>query len=207
MHQNTYHDIAQDFRYWDDASDQFKDGKGMAAVAAAAATTTVVDVDVVSQVAICLLCVWCVFVINIPVCCISFWYLLLCMFPSILILFVCAAGSLLPLWRFFYEKAKRKHVTSVSWNYKYPDLFCRYRLVFCLFIVCVDRKCIVNSPCPFFYFMSFTLYNMYNISHVTQNTVSFGSYDFMRQGGGLVALFSLKNPSFQNLSTPLKAAS
>jgi dynein intermediate chain 1 len=27
-HQNSYHDIAQDFRYWDDASDQFKDGRG-----------------------------------------------------------------------------------------------------------------------------------------------------------------------------------
>jgi len=32
-------------------------------------------------------------------------------------------GTLLPLWRFASEKAKRKQVTSLKWNPKYKDLF------------------------------------------------------------------------------------
>ena len=31
-------------------------------------------------------------------------------------------GELLPIWRLNYEK-KKKHVTSISWNPKYKDLF------------------------------------------------------------------------------------
>jgi len=31
-------------------------------------------------------------------------------------------GELLPIWRLHYEK-KKKHVTSISWNPKYKDLF------------------------------------------------------------------------------------
>lgn len=32
-------------------------------------------------------------------------------------------GSLLPLWRFRYEKAKKMAITALSWNKKYWDLF------------------------------------------------------------------------------------
>jgi len=56
-------------------------------------------------------------------------------------------GSLLPLWRFSTERTKRKQVTSLCWNPAYPDLF----------------------------------------------AVGFGSYEFMKQGSGLVCCFSLKN--------------
>mmetsp|Transcript_40247 Transcript_40247/g.105685 ORF Transcript_40247/g.105685 Transcript_40247/m.105685 type:complete len:655 (+) Transcript_40247:43-2007(+) len=56
-------------------------------------------------------------------------------------------GTLLPLWRFASEKAKRKQVTCIRWNPKYKDLF----------------------------------------------AVGFGSYDFMRQSGGVICCYSLKN--------------
>jgi len=32
-------------------------------------------------------------------------------------------GSVLPIWRFSTDKGRRKHVTSISWNPKYKDLF------------------------------------------------------------------------------------
>lgn len=32
-------------------------------------------------------------------------------------------GTLLPLWKFTYEKAKKLAVTSLCWNPKYKDLF------------------------------------------------------------------------------------
>ena len=32
-------------------------------------------------------------------------------------------GTLLPLWKFSYEKAKKLAVTSLCWNPKYKDLF------------------------------------------------------------------------------------
>ncbi|KAA0174144.1 hypothetical protein FNF27_04365 [Cafeteria roenbergensis] len=59
-------------------------------------------------------------------------------------------GTLLPLWRFSDARAKRKMVTAVDTNPRYPDLV----------------------------------------------AVSYGSYDFMRQGTGVVAVYSLKNPAF-----------
>jgi len=59
VNQNSFDDIAQDFKYWDDASDAFREGE----------------------------------------------------------------GTLLPLWKFFNERAKKKHVTAMSWNPEYHDLF------------------------------------------------------------------------------------
>ena len=59
VNQNTFNEITQDFKFWEDASDQYRDGE----------------------------------------------------------------GTMLPLWKFFHEKAKKKHVTSVKWNPEYPDLF------------------------------------------------------------------------------------
>lgn len=85
VNQNAEDEIFQDFKYWEDASDNFRNGE----------------------------------------------------------------GSLLPLWRFSTERTKRKQVTALRWNPAYPDLF----------------------------------------------AVAYGSYDFMRQGSGMVCCFSLKNTS------------
>ncbi|XP_076223686.1 dynein intermediate chain 2, ciliary isoform X1 [Nomia melanderi] len=59
VNQNIFDDIAQDYRYWDDPSDEFKDGE----------------------------------------------------------------GSLLPLWKFSYEKTKKHDVTGLCFNGRYYDLF------------------------------------------------------------------------------------
>jgi dynein intermediate chain 1 len=85
VNQNAEDEIFQDFKYWEDASDQFRDGE----------------------------------------------------------------GSLLPLWRFSTERTKRKQVTALCWNPEFPDLF----------------------------------------------AVGYGSYDFMRQGSGVICCFTLKNTS------------
>uniref|UniRef100_A0A8C0TWJ9 Dynein axonemal intermediate chain 1 n=1 Tax=Cyanistes caeruleus TaxID=156563 RepID=A0A8C0TWJ9_CYACU len=87
---NTFDDIAQDFKYFEDASDEFRGQE----------------------------------------------------------------GTLLPLWKFQYEKTKKLAVTAISWNPKYKDLF----------------------------------------------AVGFGSYDFMKQGHGMLLLYTLKNPSFPEYS-------
>eukprot|EP00658_Telonema_sp_P-2_P076548 TRINITY_DN6722_c0_g1_i2.p1 TRINITY_DN6722_c0_g1~~TRINITY_DN6722_c0_g1_i2.p1 ORF type:complete len:650 (-),score=214.82 TRINITY_DN6722_c0_g1_i2:158-2107(-) len=58
-------------------------------------------------------------------------------------------GSLLPLWKFYNDRARRKHVTALSWNSHYPDMF----------------------------------------------AAGYGSYDFLKQGAGLICCFTLKNPS------------
>lgn len=90
VNQNTFDDIAQDFKYYEDDADEFRDQN----------------------------------------------------------------GTLLPLWKFSYDKAKKLSVTSLSWNQKYPDLF----------------------------------------------AVAYGSYDFLKQSKGLILLFSLKNPSYPEMT-------
>ncbi|XP_066144066.1 dynein intermediate chain 2, ciliary [Euwallacea fornicatus] len=59
INQNTYDDIAKDYRYWDDPSDEFREEE----------------------------------------------------------------GTLLPLWKFTYEKTKKNTVTDLEWNPYYYDLF------------------------------------------------------------------------------------
>lgn len=86
INQNTFDDIAQDFAYFEDASDEFRDQE----------------------------------------------------------------GTLLPLWKFTYEKSKRQTVTAICWSPSYPDLF----------------------------------------------AVGQGSYDFLKQGTGMLLFYSLKNPSY-----------
>ncbi|NXG47434.1 DNAI1 protein, partial [Psilopogon haemacephalus] len=86
VNQNTFDDIAQDFKYFEDASDEYRNQQ----------------------------------------------------------------GTLLPLWKFQYDKTKMLAVTAISWNPKYKDLF----------------------------------------------AVGYGSYDFMKQGEGMLLLYTLKNPSF-----------
>ncbi|XP_069669173.1 dynein intermediate chain 2, ciliary [Periplaneta americana] len=59
INQNTYDDIAQDYRYWEDPSDEYRDEE----------------------------------------------------------------GTLLPLWKFVYEKTKKNNVTDLVWSPTYYDLF------------------------------------------------------------------------------------
>lgn len=33
------------------------------------------------------------------------------------------AGTLLPLWKFFFEPTKKFHVTNICWNPRYHDMF------------------------------------------------------------------------------------
>mgnify|MGYP003885663479 FL=1 len=56
-------------------------------------------------------------------------------------------GSLLPLWRFASESTRTKHATALCWHPQFSDLF----------------------------------------------TVAYGSYDFMKQGSGLIYCYTLKN--------------
>ncbi|KAI8806509.1 WD40-repeat-containing domain protein [Cladochytrium replicatum] len=85
--QNTFDDIAEDYKYWEDASDELREGK---------------------------------------------------------------TGTLLPLWKFVCEKEKRKQVTAICCSPKFRDLF----------------------------------------------AIGYGSYDFSKQGPGMIACFTLKNPSY-----------
>ncbi|CAG9760660.1 unnamed protein product [Ceutorhynchus assimilis] len=59
INQNSYDDIAKDYRYWDDPADEFRDGE----------------------------------------------------------------GTLLPLWKFTYDKTKKNTITDLEWNPFYYDLF------------------------------------------------------------------------------------
>ncbi|XP_034095369.1 dynein, axonemal, intermediate chain 1, paralog 2 [Gymnodraco acuticeps] len=92
VNQNTFDDIAQDFKYFEDASDEFRDQE----------------------------------------------------------------GTLLPLWKFQYDKAKRLSVTALCWNKKYQDLF----------------------------------------------AVGMGSYDFSKQGRGMLVYYSLKNSAYPEFIYP-----
>jgi hypothetical protein len=65
VNQNTYDDIAMDFKYWDDASDQFKEHE----------------------------------------------------------------GTLLPLWKFTNERARKKSVTSIAWS---PVVCSSFRTSVCI---------------------------------------------------------------------------
>ena len=47
-------------------------------------------------------------------------------------------GSLLPLWKFYSEKAKRKHVTCITWSTQYNDMCIDMRLDACT-DMCTDR--------------------------------------------------------------------
>uniref|UniRef100_A0A8C4S5P0 Dynein axonemal intermediate chain 1 n=1 Tax=Erpetoichthys calabaricus TaxID=27687 RepID=A0A8C4S5P0_ERPCA len=86
VNQNRFDDIAQDFKYFEDASDEFREQE----------------------------------------------------------------GTLLPLWKFQYEKAKKLAVTALCWSQVYKDLF----------------------------------------------AVGHGSYDFTKQGHGMLLFYSLKNSTY-----------
>ncbi|XP_062867475.1 dynein, axonemal, intermediate chain 1, paralog 2 [Trichomycterus rosablanca] len=68
-------------------------------------------------------------------------------------------GTLLPLWKFHNEKAKRLSVTALCWNPKYTDLF----------------------------------------------AVGLGSYEFTKQGRGMLLFYSLKNFTSPEFTFPTKS--
>lgn len=82
VNQNDSHEIIDDYKYWEDESDRYKDD-----------------------------------------------------------------GNLLPLWKFYSDKVKKRSVTCIAWNPTYTDMF----------------------------------------------AVGYGSYDFLKQGTGMVQCFTLKN--------------
>jgi len=86
VNQNSFNDITDDYKYWQDAADRFNGGR----------------------------------------------------------------GTLLPLWTFNEQRVKGKTVTGICWNTKYVDLF----------------------------------------------AVGYGSYEFLRQGSGMIQCFTLKNHSY-----------
>nr|XP_057915645.1 dynein axonemal intermediate chain 1-like isoform X1 [Doryrhamphus excisus] len=92
VNQNTCNEIAQDFKYFEDAADEFREQE----------------------------------------------------------------GTLLPLWKFQCDKAKMMCVTALCWNEKYPDLF----------------------------------------------AVGLGSYDFSKQGRGMLLFYTLKNSTFPEYIFP-----
>jgi len=95
LNQNSFDDVLQDFKYWEDPSDEFKSGR----------------------------------------------------------------GSVLPLWKFNSDLVKKFTITSIKWNPLYKDLF----------------------------------------------AVSYGSYDFLKQSGGAVACFTLKNTGFPEYQVTTKS--
>ncbi|KAM7006180.1 dynein, axonemal, intermediate chain 1, paralog 2 [Tautogolabrus adspersus] len=96
VNQNTFDDIAQDFKYFEDASDESRGQQ----------------------------------------------------------------GTILPLWKFQYDKTKKLSVTALCWNKKYPDLF----------------------------------------------SVGLGSYNFTKQGRGMLVFYSLRNSAFPEYIYPTSSS-
>ncbi|XP_060892967.1 dynein intermediate chain 2, ciliary-like [Labrus mixtus] len=96
LHQNRFDDIEQDFKYFEDPSDEFRGQQ----------------------------------------------------------------GTILPLWEFHYDEIKKLSVTALCWNRKYPDLF----------------------------------------------SVGLGSYNFTKQGRGMLVFYSLKNSTFPEYIYPTSSS-
>lgn len=155
VNQNTYDDIAQDFKYYEDPSDEYRDNE----------------------------------------------------------------GTMLPLWRFSYEKAKKLAVTSLCWNPMYKDLFAAsYGSCKCLvetkkkhFFESRNKQKmswfkLLNTWYYFNFHMNIEIPQMngQNIQGGLNDLFIYGCLatfcyvtdDFMKQGSGMILFFSLKNPSF-----------
>jgi dynein intermediate chain 1, axonemal len=105
-------------------------------------------------------------------------------------------GSLLPLWRFSCERAKRKQVRHTpltppedTHKQHLPQHLHASRISSC-------------TPCPASAFRPSPLPPSTQVTALCWNprypdlfAVGFGSYDFMRQGSGMICCFSLKNTS------------
>ena len=123
VNQNTFDDIAMDFKYWDDASDQFKAHE----------------------------------------------------------------GTLLPLWKFTNERARKKSVTSVAWS---PVV----RLA-CLFgsLASTDSFSAPRLRCG-------ALITVCCVQYEEMFAIGYGSYDFLKPTSGLICIFSLANPTYPEYS-------
>nr|XP_033791463.1 dynein intermediate chain 1, axonemal [Geotrypetes seraphini] len=130
VNQNIYDDVAQDFKYFEDLSDDFRDQE----------------------------------------------------------------GTLLPLWKFQYEKAKRLAVTALCWNPRYNDLFAvghgsydflkQTRGMLLLYSM-------KNPSFPEFAFSTDSGIMCLDIHHEHPYILAAGFYD------GNVAIYNLKKPSSQ----------
>uniref|UniRef100_A0A8C6Z372 Dynein axonemal intermediate chain 1 n=2 Tax=Nothoprocta perdicaria TaxID=30464 RepID=A0A8C6Z372_NOTPE len=130
VNQNTFDDIAQDFKYFEDASDEYRDQQ----------------------------------------------------------------GTLLPLWKFQYDKTKRLAVTAISWNPKYKDLFAvgygsyDFMKQSWGMLLLYTMK---NPSFPEYVFSSESGIMCLDIHSDHPHLVAVGFYD------GNVAIYSLKKPSSQ----------
>ncbi|KAK0136358.1 Dynein intermediate chain 1, axonemal [Merluccius polli] len=126
VNQNTFDDIAQDFKYFEDASDELREQE----------------------------------------------------------------GTLLPLWKFQYDRAKRLSVTALCWNKNYPDLFAvgmgsydfskqGHGGVLLLYTL-------KNSTCPEYVYPTGVGIMCLHIHERLSHLVAVGFYD------GCVAVFNLK---------------
>ena len=93
-------------------------------------------------------------------------------------------GSLLPLWRFKYEKAHKMAVTAVCWNQQYQDLFavgygsCE-----------IEGETMRERERE-------RMGSELAVNHCAILHVHLFLDDFTSQTGGLMCFYSLKNPSF-----------
>lgn len=96
-------------------------------------------------------------------------------------------GTLLPLWKFQYEKTKKMNVTDMCFNTMYYDLF---------------AVCYGSCMCQCVFFMLHVIPFVF-ISHSFPNPCMITcvflwfQVDFMKQSPeGLVCFFTIKNPSY-----------
>lgn len=91
-------------------------------------------------------------------------------------------GTLLPLWKFQYEKTKKMNVTDICFNTMYYDLFA----------VCFGSCMISYFPCII-------------IENEINDSSLYISVDFMKQlPEGLVCFFTIKNPSYPDYISKYK---
>jgi hypothetical protein len=95
--QNTYDEVLQDFRYWDDPSDQFKVGATPPGQAGVGATTR-------------------------PIPALSDDFSPFSPLSATRGSVQGSEGSVLPLWKLACEKARKRTVTAMAWSPQYKDL-------------------------------------------------------------------------------------
>ena len=131
VNQNTYDDIAMDFKYWDDASDQFKAHE----------------------------------------------------------------GTLLPLWKFINERARKKAVTTMAWSpvvRRAPGPTPRSSPVLSAPGSHGSRENACLRPA--------WLTLRRRVQYEDMFAIGYGSYDFLKPTSGLICIFSLANPTYPEYS-------
>ena len=95
-------------------------------------------------------------------------------------------GTLLPLWKFSHDKAKKLAVTALCWSPKYMDLFAVGQGS-CKFTWKLTVRTVGNSQSILF---PISFNQWLSISHIHL------SDDFLKQNNGMILFCSLKNPSY-----------